>query len=74
MNQSFKKFITLIFSAFAFSIFLLFTSCDDEEEGAQPDCTGCTSSSPYSTLDTSACYATLADCEAAEGSGCQLCD
>ncbi len=59
------------------SLFLLsfnLSSCDEElMDSMNNDCTGCTSSAPWSKPGSGNCYATQADCEAAEGSGCVLC-
>lgn len=51
------------------------SSCDNGGNNTNtPTCTGCASSTPWSKAGTGHCYATKADCEAVEGSGCVLCD
>ena len=43
-------------------------------EDAVTSCTGCPASSPYSVAGSgNNCYATLADCQNALGSGCVFC-
>ena len=66
----FKRRILTINSLFV--LFCLLTFQQYEETDAV-SCTGCPASSPYGKKGATACYATLADCTAALGSGCVLC-
>jgi hypothetical protein len=67
----FKSRILLINSILMLLAVLFFQNCEEEKEEF---CTGCTSGQPYSKPGQTTCYATLADCEAALGSGCIICN
>lgn len=71
----FKSLSKRIFSLnTVFVVFFLFVSHSCTEDDAVAACTGCSSASPYSKPGSTACYATLADCQAALGSGCVICN
>lgn len=55
-----------------FIILVIFQNCS--KESPVVSCTGCGGTSPYSTPNSSACYATLSACQAALGSACRLCN
>jgi hypothetical protein len=67
-----KNIKVIINSIFILLILLFFQNCEEKEEDKV--CTGCTSNQPYSKPGQNTCYATLADCEAALGTGCIVCN
>ena len=69
------KNIKLFILGFTLGIVFLYTQgCTPTEEPTPETCTGCAVSQPWSKPGLSTCYATLADCEQAEGTGCVLCN
>jgi hypothetical protein len=72
--KNFKKFFPALIFLFSLLFITHFFSCDENDEVNKDDCTGCTTSAPWSKPGTGNCYATQAECEAAEGPGCVLCD
>ncbi len=73
-----KKMLRLFFAMFMFSLLTVFavqmSSCDEDTLDDLAGCSGCPDSSPWSKPGSSNCYATQAECEASEGSGCILCN
>lgn len=58
----------------ALIIFLscFYISCDDDLEDTK-QCNDCTDDSPYSTVDSDECYATLSLCNDNETGNCVMC-
>ncbi|MDH5382822.1 MAG: hypothetical protein OEW75_18345 [Cyclobacteriaceae bacterium] len=69
-----KLFKTIIISSVACLLFMFGTIACGTTEDPNASCTGCTVSSPWSKAGTGNCYATQADCELSEGTGCVLCN
>lgn len=64
-----KTIIWVNITSIVFFLFA-FQSCGEDEVTS---CTGCPASTPYSVAGSGKCYATLADCQTALGSGCVFC-
>lgn len=74
MKKHTKKILFTLFLGIALIFTTQFYSCEETDNVNGGDCTGCPSSAPWSKPGSGNCYATQAECEAAEGPGCVLCE